>query len=169
MTKTKKAGVGNVGTEEVAEVEAMILNREDTKTQADILFERSKKSREQARKTVDSLFIQAPAAKIRGAKLVPESTRVEAEPSLLPFFKAASAGNFEKVAEIERLSSSKNTIDFFEKRAYLSPAQKRFPELIKAASFITGDPQPTPTMKARKSDSSTGAKPTRPAISGGDS
>lgn len=54
----------------------------------------------------------------------------------------------------------KNVTEFFEKKAYLTEAQKRFPELLKVGASETS-PQAAPTKKPA------GAIPARPLISGG--
>jgi hypothetical protein len=163
--RTKTAGVGNLGVEETARIEGQILTREDTKTQQDILFENAAKSRNQGREKVNKLFIQAPAAQTRGAKLA-EGSRIE--PSGLNLGKMASAEFLEKRASAADANIAKNTVEFFEKCAYMTEAQKRYPELLKVAG--SADPKVTPSLKARTSGgapSGPGAVAVRSPLSGG--
>lgn len=165
-TKIKKAGIGNLGAEESARLKDQLLTREDVKTQQDLLFENAAKAREQGKKKVEKLFIQAPAAQTRGAKL-DQGARIEPlpEPRMLSLAKCASAEDLEKLASAADSEVAKHTSEFFEKRAYLTEAQKRYPELLKVAG--SPDPKPTPTMKARSSEANNGPVATKSSPLGG--
>lgn len=58
----KKAGVGNVGEEEFAQLEVKHLTREDVRRQAYELFKNSESWAEESRATLKKLFVQAEAA-----------------------------------------------------------------------------------------------------------
>ena len=60
-----------------------------------------------------------------------------------------------------------NVEAFFEKKAYLTDAQKRYPELQKAASRPMGGSTPTPNLGARKTLTPSGPTAVRSSLSGG--
>jgi len=87
--------------------------------------------------------------------------------------KAVAAKYPHLMNEKEKTSAAKNTALFFDKLAsqgVLTEAQKRFPELLKAAMDTGPLPRPTPQSvpKAGSKDLK-GATPTRSPLAGGDS
>ncbi len=153
MSKEKLA-VGNVGEEEVARVHRVVMTREETRAQTDDLFENAKKSREDGRKTVNKLFLQAPASITMAPILQKEKVA------------AALANDMEKLAQIETIEMAPRVLAFFEKKAYLTEAQRRFPELLKVA----GTTEPTVPALKKKPASATpisGPTPTQSGLSGG--
>jgi hypothetical protein len=135
----KKKAVANLGAEEAAQTKAKILTRASTRAEADLLF--ANKATEIARKNrvrLAQLFRQMPGAETMAPTLVKMS-------SLTP----ATDAFFDKVAE-----------------ARLTPAQRRYPELLKASAATIGN-RPTPDVKARNATQTKGAQPVQSSLSGG--
>ncbi len=113
MSKTKEA-VGNLGEEEMNFIKHVRLTRDDTRRDANALFSKAHQSRDRDRKLVEKLFVQAPGS-------------VTMAPNLQ---KEASAEQWE---QFEKVKVAYNVHAFFESGAHLTPAQRRFPELLKVA------------------------------------
>lgn len=83
-----------------------------------------------------------------------------------------SAGAHKHFREMERAKkekrSSANVEAYFDNREYLTEAQRRYPELLKAASGRGGDPsRPTPNLKPRITTPESGPDPVKSSLSGG--
>lgn len=103
-------------------------------------------SRERVKNEVDALFDQSkPARKKDVAKME----------RLLRQAPAAQV----QTPNLQKEAVAKNVLEYFEKRAYLTEAQKRFPELLKAGS-TESQPQMAPSKKP------SGKIPTRSVLSG---
>ncbi len=70
------------------------------------------------------------------------------------------AGGAETRAMLTKEAMAVNVTHFFEKKAYLSEAQRRFPELLKVAD--SGEPKKTVLAPVK------GAKPVQSLLTGGD-
>lgn len=110
--KNKKAGMAEGG-EALSRMKHVHLTRADTRAQVDALFGRSEDVRKRERKLLEKLFVQTPAA--------------EGLPPELAKTASSMADEFER---LEREDIARSTTDFFEKKAYLTEAQRRFPELL---------------------------------------
>ena len=113
MSKTKEA-VGNLGEEEMNFIKHVRQTRDDTRRDANALFSKAHQTRERDRKLMDKLFSQFPGAQVMAHNLL----------------KEASAEQFEA---FEKVKIAYNVHAFFESGAHLTPAQRRFPELLKVA------------------------------------
>ena len=104
----KKIAVGNMGEEELAQLQHIVLTREDTRAEADLLFGGpAKDMRKTDRKLLEKLFIQTPAS-------------------------VTMAPNLQKTASITPRVDA-----FFEKLSAPTDAQRRYPELMKVSAAGT--------------------------------
>lgn len=105
----KVAGCSTEGQEELAQVRRIVLTREDTKAQADVLFGNvAREMRKAERAKIDSLFVTAPL----NQTMTPSLQKVSAALHVEAFF--------------DKLASS-----------HLTEAQQRYPELLKVAQQPT--------------------------------
>lgn len=104
-------------------------------------------SRAEAKNTVDALFNNAKPARTK------EVAKMD------KLFRQAPA-NQTQAPHLQREEVAKNVSEYFEKKAYLSEAQRRFPELLKVGN-TESQPQLSPAKK------SVGKAPTKALISGG--
>lgn len=104
----KKIAVGNMGEEELAQLQHIVLTRNDTRAEADLLFGGpAKDMRQTDRKLLEKLFIQTPAS-------------------------VTMAPNLQKTASITPRVDA-----LFEKLSAPTDAQRRYPELLKVADSGT--------------------------------
>jgi hypothetical protein len=130
----KKIAVSNLGEEELARFRRTVRTRNETRAEADELFgETAKKQRKTENEMMAKLFEQFPAS-------------ITMQPSL------QKVSTVEDLQKIEQPSLTKNVDEFFEKRAYLTDAQKRYPELLKVASPAStgGAGLPAPNLNKKK-------------------
>jgi hypothetical protein len=113
MSKNKEA-VGNLGEEELNFLRLVRQSRQDTRRDADALFKTAPQNRERDIKLMNKLFVQAPGAITMADNLL----------------KNASAEEFEK---FEKMKIAYNVYAFFDGGFHYSPAQRRYPELLKVA------------------------------------
>lgn len=111
-----KEAVGNLGEEELNFLKKVRLTRDDTRAAAQELFSVSHQSRKRDVALMEKLFVQAPAALTMGHNLLKEASLEEAQ-----------------LEEVEKIKVAYNVYHFFESGAHLDSAQRRFPELTKAA------------------------------------
>ncbi len=141
----KKESVANLGEEELTRVKRVIRTRNETRAEADVMFgTTAQKQRQVENEMMKKLFIQFPAS-------------VTMQPSL----QKLSSVNGEPVDQTPPLSQ--NVDAFFEKRAYLTDAQRRYPELQKVAALPTpglNKGKPLFQNTIAKSDSFSGPTPT---------
>lgn len=126
-----KEAVGNIGEEEMNFVKHVRLTREDTRRDANALFSKAHQSRERDRKLVEKLFLQAPGAVTMAPNLQKEAF-------------------VEQWEHFEKIKVAYNVHHFFESGAHMTPAQRRFPELMKVAKA-----RPVVSMKKVPAASST--------------
>lgn len=130
----KRAGVANLGAEEVAQTDLKVLTRARTRAQA------------------EALFSQAAAAKAKEQRLVSS------------FFTQGSDG--ETMAPV--LAKTAAVDEFFAKLAGPTPAQRRYPELLKVSTAPGGAGTVlTPSTTKRVTTSKNGPAPTQSHLSGG--
>jgi hypothetical protein len=132
----KKIAVSNLGEEELSRFKRVVRTRNETRAEADELFgETAKKQRKTENEMMMKLFEQFPAS-------------VTMQPSLQ---KVSTVEDLDKYFG-EEPNSTKHVDAYFEKRAYLTDAQKRYPELLKAASAAStgGAGLPTPNLSKKK-------------------
>ena len=131
----KRAGVANLGAEELAQTDMKVLTRARTRAEAELLFSQSNAASAKAQRQVDGLFVQSQGAETMSPML-------------------------SKTAAID---------EFFEKLAEQQPtqAQRRYPELLKAASAPGVGTRPTPTTAKRTVTPLRGAAPAQSTLSGG--
>jgi hypothetical protein len=110
--RPKFAGVGNLGAEEVAELKAKVLTREDVRRETHALFSNADAAQKRDRKVVEKLFVQAPGA--------------VTAPTL-----AKTASQFSKTAAVDAWFSENGHL-------FQTEAQRRFPELMKVSAGTTG-------------------------------
>jgi hypothetical protein len=137
---TKTGGIYDTLEEARERFHVMVSTREDKRAETDALFENAKASRARDRAVVNKHFVQAPAAVTMATNLQAEMPK---EASVAPHFDA-----------------------WLEKNAgaFMSDAQKRYPELLKVSGLEQGKlPQALSKGKAG------GAKPTpvQSSLSGG--
>lgn len=109
-------------------------------------------SREEAKEFINALF--------HNAKSIRRVERAKME-LLLEQAPAAEVQS----PYLAKESAAKNVTEFFEKKAYLTDAQKRFPELLKVA----GDGSASEELKkvSKKPGQATGATPKPSVLNGG--
>lgn len=142
-SSVEKLAVGNLGEEELNFLKHVRLTREDTRADANALFSVAHQTRARDRQLLEKLFVQTPGALTMGHNLL----------------KEASA---EQLETFEKISVAYNVYHFFEAGAHLDSAQRRFPELVKAAKAH-------PTVALKKTtplSSSTGDTNAGRAVSG---
>lgn len=111
--------------EDLVRVKAMLESRERTKEEVNTFFENAKSARKTALGTMEKLLVQTPAAQSQQPNLQKEAAAMlEAHEKAVPVVIGARIN------------------EFFEKRAYLTEAQKRFPELLKVGGTNTVPQQP---------------------------
>lgn len=131
----KKLAVSNLGEEELSRLRRVVRTRNETRAEADILFgQTAQKQRVTENEMMQKLFAQFPASQTM-------------QPSLQ---KVSSVEEMEKLVPLPNVT--KNVDEFFEKRAYLDDAQRRYPELLKVASPAStgGAGLPTPNLNKKK-------------------
>ncbi len=104
-------------------------------------------SRDQAKNEVDALFNRSKPARKADVKKM-EKLLVQAPAAQV------------QTPNLQKEAVARNVTNYFEKKAYLTEAQKRFPELLKAGSTET-QPQRIPSKKV------SGQTPVRAEVSGG--
>lgn len=131
----KKVAVSNLGEEELARVKRVIRTRNETRAEADEMFgETAKKQRQVETEMMKKLFAQFPASQ-----------------TMQPSLQKVSSAESEKPVD-QTPSLTPNVDSYFEKRAYLSDAQRRYPELLKVASpgSTGGAGLPAPNLNKKK-------------------
>lgn len=121
-----------------------------TKTANDEVLTRVKRmllSRAESKNTVDALFEQASPARVKEVAKMDKLFR-------------QSPANQTQAPNLQREEVAKNVSEYFEKKAYLSEAQRRYPELLKVGN-TESQGQLAPGKKPA------GKVPTRAIISGG--
>lgn len=131
----KRAGVANLGAEEMAQTDLKVLTRARTRADAETLFSQANAAKAKEQRLLGNLFVQTQGAETE-APMLSKTAAID------EFFKQASAGN-------------------------LTPAQKRYPELLKAASAPGVGTRPTPTTAKRQVTPLRGAAPVQSSLSGG--
>lgn len=116
MSKNKEA-VGNLGAEEEAFLKYVRKTRDTTREEADDLFSAAHQTRKRDNELMNKLFIQYPAAMTMTHNLL----------------KEAAALSEEQYEEFEKIKVAYNVHHYFEQGAYLTDAQRRYPELQKVA------------------------------------
>lgn len=137
----KKIAVSN--DEDLVRVKAMLESRERTKEEVNSFFNNARQARKTALGTMEKLLVQTPAAQSQQPNLQKE---------------AAAMLEAHKTAKEEVVGTHIN--EFFEKRAYLTEAQRRYPELLKVGATDTV-PQKAPMKKLP------GQIPARSQLAGG--
>ena len=152
--KIKKAGVANIGEEELAQTIMKIRTRATARVEAEALFPHGSENRKGDVDLLRSLFVQAPAATTMSPQLLSKQAAVEEEyfnysPLLTPHLD-----EFFKTAEVSQLTE----------------AQKKYPELLKAAAAPGVGSVPSPISKQTRkatSESKGGTTPAQSSLSGG--
>lgn len=137
----KKQAVSN--DEDLVRVKAMLVSRTRTVDELNTFFANARGARAQAVKKMEKLLVQAPAAQTQQPTLQKEAA------AMLEAHKTSTVGVI-----------GKNVSEFFEKRAYLTDAQKRYPELLKVGATETAR-QSAPSKKT------SGQIPARSLLAGG--
>lgn len=119
----KKQAVSNE--EDAVRVKAMLVSRTMSVDELNVLFQNAKKARAKDVKKMEKLLIQAPAAQTQQPTLQKEAAAM----------LAAHESSANQVI-------GGRVLEFFEKRAYLTDAQKRFPELLKVGATSTAPQKP---------------------------
>ena len=136
----KKRAVANLGAEELAQTELKVLTRARTRAEADLLFEHKATEIAAAnRRRLKELFVQAPGAETEAPTIV----KISSPTAHVDAF-------FDKLAE-----------------ARLTPAQRRYPELLKAASAPGVGTRPAPRLSKRTAAGTRAALPVQSPLSGG--
>ena len=142
MSKTKEA-VGNLGEEEMNFLKYVRMTRDDTRKDANELFSLAHQTRQRDIALMEKLFVQAPGAITMAHNLL----------------KEASAEQWDA---FEKVKVAYNVHNFFESGAYLTDAQRRYPELQKVAKA-----RPAVTLKkAPDIDAKTGPNAVEHGASG---
>lgn len=137
----KTAGIGNVGAEELAELESMQREKSTTGQQLAALFNVMPETKKKERAEMEGFFLQAKAGQ-----------------TMAPVLQKTS-------------SIAPRVTEFFEKKAHLETAERLFPEImsVKTASFgpvgnVAGSAgttgRPTPNLKPRMMATNKGPIPT---------
>jgi hypothetical protein len=159
MKKIKRAGVANLGAEEVARLELEVKNRARTRAEAELLFDESNRSRESDLRHLATLFQQTPVAE-KPSRIAP--TIPKPPP---PDVNGPVCGGMAKSASV-----TANVDAFFDKlaAANLTDAQVRYPELLKAGSAPGGrGTYVLPTLSKRTVTPARGTPPAQSSLSGG--
>lgn len=130
----RKVAVSNLGEEELARVKRVIRTRNETRAEADVMFgQTAQKQRQTENEMMRKLFAQFPASQ-----------------TMQPSLQKVSAVDLDALVPPTPLAP--NVDAFFEKRAYLSDAQRRYPELQKVASPAStgGAGLPAPGLNKKK-------------------
>lgn len=137
---TTKTAAASPTTEPLDRMQRMVMTREDTRRQADALFESGPDVRKKDRALMEKLFVQTPAAMTMAFNLQK---------------KASITSHVDAV--LEKLAQPQ-----------LTEAQQRYPELLKVASNFSAKPNlaKAPIKKMDKGGT-TGEVPVRSDVSGG--